>query len=89
MKRLIIILSLFFILSLMGWLFLGIYSDREFGNNYLFIKNSPTFKFFFFAPIGESDTKFENLTPAQQYEESMYKQYVENGGGYQRSIYIN
>lgn len=73
-------------LFLAGWLFLGIYRDREFGDRYIFIKHRPTFKFKFYAPLGESDYKLSDLNPVQRYEETMYREYVEEGGGYERSI---
>ena len=69
-----------------GWLFLGIYRDREFRDKHLFIKHRPTFKFNFFAPLGESDHTLNDLNPEQRNEEIMYQEYVEQGGGYKRSI---
>lgn len=71
---------------LAGWLFLGVYKDREFGGHYLFIKNRPTFKLSFYAPLGESDYTLNDLDPDRAHEEVMYRQYVEDGGGYRRSI---
>lgn len=71
---------------LAGWLFLGVYKDREFGGHHLFIKNRPTFKFSFYAPLGESDYTLNDLDPERAHEEIMYRQYVEDGGGYRRSI---
>lgn len=68
------------------WLFLGIYRDREFGSRHLFLKHRPTFKFIFSAPLGESDNKLKDLDPERRYEEEMYHEYVEAGGGYKRSI---
>jgi hypothetical protein len=74
------------VLALVGWLFLGVYRDREFGNRRLFIKHSPTLKFSFYAPLGESDLTLNDLDPERSLEEVMYRKYVEEGGGYRRSI---
>lgn len=74
------------ILFLAAWLFLGVYRDREFGDSHLFLKHRPTFKVRFYAPIGESDTRVNDLAPASRYEEIMYREFVEDGGGYKRSI---
>ena len=68
------------------WLFLGIYRDREFGARHLFLKHRPTFKFSFSAPLGESDHTLNDLDPESRYEEEMYREYVEAGGGYRRSF---
>ena len=86
-KRLLkfILVSLPFLL-LIGWLFLGVYRDREFGNYRLFVKSSPTVKFSFYAPLGESDYTLNDLDPEKSQEEVMYRKYVEEGGGYRRSI---
>ena len=72
--------------ALLGWLFLGVYKDRKFGNHRLFVKHSPTLKFSFDAPLGESDFTLNDLGPQRSYEEVMYRKYVEEGGGYRRSI---
>ena len=74
------------VLFLAAWLFLGVYKDREFGNRRLFIKSSPTLKFSFFAPLGESDLTLNDLDPERSQEEVMYRKYVEEGGGNRRSI---
>ena len=74
------------LLWLAGWLFLGIYRDREFSDKYLFIKHRPTFKFNFYAPAGESDKKPEDLAPENRQEEIMFIEFVEKGGGNWRCI---
>ncbi len=79
----ILILSFF-----AGWLFPGIYRDREFRDMHLFLKHRPTFKFKFYAPLGESDERLNSLSSESRYEEMMYQEYVEEGGGSQRSIPI-
>lgn len=71
---------------LVGWLFLGVYKDREFGNRRLFIKNSATLKFSFYSPLGKSDYTLNDLDPEGSHEEVMYRKYVEEGGGSRRSI---
>ncbi len=74
------------LLFLMGWLFLGVYTEREFGDHHLFLKHRPTFKLSFYAPLGESDYTLNDLDPDRAHEEVMYRQYVEEGGGYRRSV---
>jgi hypothetical protein len=71
---------------LLCWLFMGVYKDRKFGNHRLFVKNSPTLKFSFYAPLGESEFTLNDLDPQRSQEEVMYRKYVEEGGGYRRSI---
>lgn len=71
---------------LVAWLYLGVYKDREFGNRRLFLKSSPTLKFSFYAPLGESDYTLNDLDPEKSQEEVMYRKYVEDGGGSRRSI---
>jgi hypothetical protein len=71
---------------LVGWMFLGVYKDREFGSHRLFVKNRPSFKLSFYAPLGESDYTLNDLDPERAHEEVMYRQYVEEGGGWRRSI---
>lgn len=71
---------------LIAWLFLGVYKDREFGNRRLFIKHRPSLKLSFYAPLGESDYTLNDLDPERSQEEVMYRTYVEEGGGYRRSI---
>ena len=75
-------------LALVGWLFLGVYKDREFGDRRVFVKNSPTLKFSFYAPLGKSDLTLNDLDPERSQEEVMYRKYVEEGGGNKRSISI-
>ena len=80
------IISLGLITFFSGWLFLGVYGGREFGDKYLFLKHRPTFKFFFTAPLGESDGPLENLKPENRQEELLYQEFMEKKGGRQRSI---
>ncbi len=72
-----VVILLSIAIMVMGWLFLGLYRHREYGDLHLFIKPRPTFKLFFYAPVGESDTTLEQLSPMERYEEMMYKEYVE------------
>ncbi|NOT61205.1 MAG: hypothetical protein HOP19_13380 [Acidobacteria bacterium] len=65
---------------------LGIYQDREFGESYLFLKHRPTLKFYFRAPLGESERTLKELAPEQRAEEMLFQAYVEQGGGNQRCL---
>jgi hypothetical protein len=67
-----------------GWLSYGVFSDREFGNRYLFSKHRLSPRFFFYAPIGESDTILASLTPDEQRAEIAYQEFVERNGGSSR-----
>lgn len=78
---------------LSGWLFSGVFLDREWRDIHLFIKHRPSFKVFFVSPLGEADRSYVQgregyLTPDQEVEESAYIEFVEEGGGYKRSITV-
>lgn len=68
------------LILLAGWLFLGVYEHREFADKYLFLKHRPTFKFYFYAPLGESDGTLNDLDPELRYEEMMFQEFVEGRG---------
>jgi len=88
MKK-IILYSLpgFFIAAIMAaWLSLGLFQDREFPVVYLFTKHRPSLKVFFYAPLGESDDRLEDLSPQKQEEEKAFDEFVDRGGGYDRKI---
>ena len=67
-----------------GWLTFGVYSDREFGGLYLFSKHRLSFRFFFYAPLGESDRDLASLTASQRRAEEDFHEFVEVQGGYER-----
>lgn len=67
-----------------AWLFLGIFEHR-----YLFPKHRPSLKVYFVAPRGESDQAFSELPAHRQVEEKALVEFVEQGGGWQRAIYIS
>ena len=67
-----------------GWLAWDVFSDREFSSHYLFSKHRLSTRFFFYAPIGESDTSLASLTPGEQRAETAYREFVERNGGYSR-----
>lgn len=69
---------LLLILLFVGRFFSGVYEDDEFNEKYFFIKNSPTWKWYFYSPRGMSDQKLEEMTPDQQKEEQMFEKYVPN-----------
>jgi hypothetical protein len=66
------------------WLSFGVYSDREFGGLYLFSKHRPSLRFYFYAPIGESDLEITTLSPSKQRAENDFHEFVELHGGYGR-----
>ena len=57
-------------------LFFGIYVDDEFGDESLFLKHRPTWKWKFYSPIGMSDLKIEDLTKEKQIEEKYYDEFI-------------
>ncbi|WP_300569264.1 hypothetical protein [Flavobacterium sp.] len=57
-------------------LFFGIYVDDEFGDENLFLKHRPIWKWKFHSPIGMSDLKIEDLTKEKQMEEKYYKEFI-------------
>ncbi len=60
----------------MTWLFVGIFRDSEFYEPSIFTKYRPTFKVFFYTPIGESDLKVEELSASKQSEEVAFQEFV-------------
>ena len=70
-----------------GWMFLGIFQDREFARNYyVFVKHRPSPKVFFYAPLGESDRTIESLPGRFQKEEQAFDEFVFRGGGFYRKL---
>ena len=57
-------------------LFIGEYLHDEFGEKHFFIKHRPTWKWGFRSPIGQSDLKFENLTPTDQKEQLYFNEFI-------------
>lgn len=79
--------------ALFTWLFSGIFFEREWREAHIFLKHRPSLKVLFYSPLGEADRsnvpgKEGYLTPGQQAEESAYVEFVEEGGGYRRSIKV-
>lgn len=78
----IVLVSAFFAAKL--WL--GVYTQREFGTRHLFLKHRAATTFYFHAPRGESDRM--DLTVDENRAESLYAEFVESGGGFRRSVYL-
>jgi hypothetical protein len=72
--NLYVLLSAFFFI--LTWLMTGIYADDEFNELTLFCKHRPTFKVYFFSPIGQSDMKVKDLSVDMQYEALAFKEFV-------------
>jgi len=79
--------SLIVILPVFGWLFLGIYAHPEFSNTYLFIKHRPSTNFSF-VTCRESDLCANEVPPQLKLQEKLYKEFIDDGKGYKRSLYI-
>ena len=76
----------FLIALVVCWLSLGVFSDREFGEPYLFLKHRLSTKFYFYAPRGEADVALSSLAPAERRAELAYEEFVERNGGYDRAL---
>jgi hypothetical protein len=77
------------LLLMAGWLSFGVFSDREFGELYVFVKHKPSLRFYFYSPMGESDyPPLSRYTPAQRTAEMAFREFVERKGGYRRSFCI-
>lgn len=67
-------------LSLLFRLFFGVYTHDEFGDESLFLKYKPTWKWHFKSPIGMSDTKFNELSKEDKIEQYYFDEYVSQRG---------
>ena len=76
------------VLVLAGYLYLGVYTHREFSTHHLFIKHKPSSQFLFRAPIGESDKTMDSLSESERRDETLFKEFVEEGNGWKRSLYL-
>ena len=73
--------------ALVTYLFIGVFCEREWPDDlHLFVKHRPSLKMVFIAPKGESSD--QPLRADQMIEESAYVEFVEEGGGWKRSLYI-
>jgi hypothetical protein len=86
-----IVVSAFAAIALVGWLFVGMFWDREWDEPHVFLKYRPTFQVMFRAPGGEADPSAipgheGYLTPEDELEEAAYIDFVEVHGGYRHSI---
>jgi hypothetical protein len=68
------------ILLVLGRLFLGVYQHDEFGDDVLFVKHRPVWKWYFRSPIGMSDRTLEELPPAAQLEQRYFNEFVKGQG---------
>lgn len=78
-------------LVLFSWSLVGIYEEREWRDRYVFLKHRSSLKVVFRAPLGEADRSSipgheGYLTPEQEREERAYAEFVEEHGGWRRSI---
>jgi hypothetical protein len=74
------------VVALFGWMFSGIFIEREWRDVHLFLKHKPSFKVIFYSPLGEADRSFVPgkegyLTPEKEAEESAYVEFVSEGDG--------
>jgi len=81
-------ISALFLVICYAWLAFGLFSDREFGGIYIFQKHQLSPRFYFYAPLGESDAPLASLSPTQQSAETEFHDFIEVHGGYYRKIRI-
>lgn len=79
MKRYKIIFAII-IVVIASRLWLGIYVHDEFGENHLFIKHRPTWKWKFSSPIGMSDKQLVDLPVDKRNEQLMFNEFVKDQG---------
>lgn len=80
MKRKLLFGITIVLLGVLIRLYCGIYVHDEFGDESLFIKYRPTWKWRFYSPIGMSDMKLKDLTPEKQMEQKYFDEFVHNQG---------
>lgn len=79
------------VLSVLGmycWVSFGVYSDRMSGGLHVFSKHRMSFRFYFHAPISESDTPYSSLSSRAQRAEMDYAEFVERHSGRARKFTI-
>ena len=59
-------------------LFCGIYIHDEFSEKHFFIKHTPTWKWRFFSPLGQSNLKIEELTEEEQKEQKYFNEFIKD-----------
>ena len=59
------------------WLSCGVYTDREFDERHFFVKPRWSTRFYFYAPLGESDRDMRSLGEADRRAERDYQEFVE------------
>lgn len=61
---------------MLTWLFVGLSRDTEFYDLELFIKYRPTFKLYFYSPLGMSDLSIVDLLVDEQSEEIAFRDFI-------------
>lgn len=77
-KKYKVIFVVILLLSLTIRLFCGVFEHDEFGDDVYFIKHSPTWKWRFYSPQGESDLELDQMTVEQQKEQLLFDEFVNN-----------
>ena len=66
----------FIVLIIFLRFWVGVYADAEIGEKWLFIKYKPTWKWYFYSPLGMSDKTITDLNPVLQKEEILFQKYT-------------
>lgn len=61
-------------------LFVGVYQHEEYLSQHYFIKHRASWQWYFYSPIGYTNTYFENLTQEDQLEELIFDEFVRKQG---------
>lgn len=61
---------------ILTWIFVGLYRDDEFYEPNLFTKYRPTFKVYFYSPIGMQDLKITDLQIDKKLEAIAFEEFV-------------
>lgn len=76
MKKRALLVIVVVLVGLFIRFFCGIYIHDEFGEENLFVKHRPTWRWKFYSPIGMSDTAFEDLTPEKKVEQRYFDEFI-------------
>jgi hypothetical protein len=68
--------------------YVGIYADREFGEIHLFVKHRASLQVYFHSPLGEGDLPPGGLPPEAAAHEAAFVEFVEENGGWERSVVV-
>lgn len=78
MRKAVTVIFAILLFLVIGRFYSGVYDDDEFNEKYFFIKNSPTWKWYFYSPRGMSDQTLQEMSEIERNEQLMYEKYIPN-----------